>query len=259
MENKFKDGDFGRKILLTLAGVLMAYLIFYLGTLMRNNVKKYQYIGSADQMERTVTVNGAGKASGRNDIAATTIGYSNTGQDIAKAQADNKKIMDPVLADLKKMGIADKDLQSNYSIAPEFVFTPQTGNELKGYRISNSVEVKIRDLTKIPAVLALAGKYGANEVGGLSFNVDDPENLKTQARDKAVEDAKLKAVELAARLGVRLAGVVSYNEYESGPAPYPYAFAAKDAATGGEAPPPAIATGSRDITINVSLTYRITQ
>ena len=60
-------------------------------------------------MERTISVNGFGKVVGSNDIAVTTIGHSNTDKDVAKAQADNKKVMDKIAADLKTMGIEDKD------------------------------------------------------------------------------------------------------------------------------------------------------
>ena len=98
---------FGKKILMTIVGILLVNFIFYFGILIRNNAKKYNFIGRADKQERTITVNGLGKVSGNNDIAMTTIGYSNTDKDVAKAQADNKKVMDQVFADLKKLGLWD--------------------------------------------------------------------------------------------------------------------------------------------------------
>lgn len=252
------SGGFGRKILLTLVGVLLAYLIFLVGTLIHNNIKKYYYIGQADQMERTVTVNGFGKVVGSNDIAVTSIGYSNTDKDIAKAQTQNKQVMDKVMAELKQLGIAENDLQTNYSIYPDYNYTPEKGQELRGYRVTNLVTVKIRDLNKIPAVLSLAGKYGANEVGGLSFTIDDPENLKQQAREKAWVDAQRKADRLAAALGVRLAAVVSYYENEVGEyTPLPYAV--RDGLGGGPeaVAAPTVAVGSREVAMTVSITYKI--
>ncbi len=252
--------DFGKKILMTLAGVLLVYLIVYLGTLMKINLKKYSYVGMADQMERNITITGYGKVSGNNDIAVTTIGYSNSDKDVATAQKANKKVMDAVMSDLKKMGIEDKDLKTDYSIYPDYNYTQDKGQVLQGYRVINNVTVKIRDLTKISAVLSLAGKYNANQISGLNFTIDDTDNLKSVAREKALQDAKMKAVKLANSLGVRLVEVISYGEYESGPE-YPQPMYAKSVGVLGEAggggAPDVVAAGSRDVTMNVNITYKI--
>ncbi|MBI2444192.1 MAG: SIMPL domain-containing protein [Candidatus Magasanikbacteria bacterium] len=251
-------GSFGRKLLATLVGVLLAYLIFYVGTLIHLNLKRYQVVGLADTPERTLSVTGIGKVTGRNDIAVTTLGFSNLDKDVAKAQADNKKVMDQAMAALGKLGIAEADLQSDYNIAPEYHYTKANVQEFKGYRVSNRVTVKIRDLKKIPAVLSLAGQYGINEVGGLSFTIDDPGNLKTRARDLALRDAQFKAARLAAALGVRLSGVISYGEYEGG-GPELYGNLAPlrlpDAVGGGG--PETIPGGSREVLLNIQLTYKI--
>lgn len=250
--------EFVRKIMLTLAGVLLVYLIFFLGTLVRNNIKKFDYIGKADRMERVITVNGFGKVTGDNDIAVTTIGYANTDKDVGKAQLENNKVMDKVTADLKKLGISEQDLTSNYSIYPDFNYTQDKGQELKGYRVSRQVTVKIRDLGKITEVLNLAGKYGATEVSGLTFTIDDPENLKAQARDKALSDAKAKAKVLAETLGVKVVSVVSYFENEGNSDYYPVKTmtGAEGGGLGGYAPAD-ISAGSRDVVMNVSVTYEI--
>lgn len=249
---------FGKKILLTFVGILLVYTVFYLGTMIRKNMKEYDFIGRADRMERSITVNGFGKIVGNNDIAVTSIGFSNTSKDVAQAQLDNKKVMDQVYMDLKKMGVEEKDLQSNYTIYPDYNYTQDKGQELKGYRVSNSLTVKIRDLSKISDILALAGKYGATEVSGLSFTIDDPENLKLQARDKALVDAKAKAAKLAAALGVRLGAVISYYENEVVPGEfYPVMY---DKASGmGGAAPAAVSSGSKDVNMNVSVVYEILQ
>lgn len=250
---------FGKKLLMTFVGVLLVYAVFYLGTAIRNNMKEYDFIGKADRMERTVTVNGFGKVTGNNDIAMTSIGYSNTNKDIAQAQTENKRVMDQVYMDLKKLGVEEKDLQSNYTIYPEYNYTEERGQELKGYRVTSNLTVKIRDLTKISDILALAGKYGANEVSGLSFTIDDPENLKAEAREKALKDARAKAVDLANTLGVRLGGVIGYYENESGGEYYPVPMYDKVAVGMGGAGPVANPSGSKDVNMNVSIIYEILQ
>ncbi len=260
-ENKPQWGwghnHFGKKLMMTFVGILLVYTVFYVGTLIRNNVKKYDYIGQADRIEKTITINGYGKVTGSNDIAVTTMGYSNTNKDVAQAQADNKKVMDQIYSELKKLGIADKDLQSNYSIYPDYNYTQDKGQQLIGYRVSNSLAIKIRDLAKISNVLSLAGKYGATEVSGLNFTIDDPENLKSQARDKALVDAREKAAHLAGVLGLRLGGVITYNEYEGGSDVYQPKVMSMDAGGMGGGGPAAISGGSQDEVMNVNVTYEV--
>lgn len=254
--NKFGNW-FIKKLLMTFVAILLVYGIFYVGTLIRNNIKKYDFIGRADRMERTITVNGSGKVNGSNDIAMTTIGYSNTGPDVAKEQLNNKKVMDQVFNALKSLGVADTDLQTNYSVYPEYNYTQDKGQQLTGYRVSNQATVKIRDLSKIPDILGLAGKYGATEIFGLNFTIDDPESLKARARDKALTDARARANVLVNSLGVRLGGVVAY--YEGGTEDYPipvYEKSVLGMGMGGVAPE-VIAGGSKDVTMNVSVTYEI--
>lgn len=253
------QGGFGKKLMMTLLGILLVYIIFLVGSLLRNDLKKFYYIGKADRAERTIMVTGYGKVSAQNDIAVTTLGYSNTNKDVAKAQAENKKVMDQIMDELKKMGIDEKDLQSNYSIYPDYNYSPTKGQELVGYRVNNQVTIKIRDLSKIPTILGLAGKYGATEVSGLTFTIDDPENLKAQAREKALADAKAKARVLASQLGVSVVDVISYNEYESAPMYYDMyksSLMAEGGGMGGGAPA-AVSAGSRDVVINNTVTFEI--
>ncbi len=256
------NGAFAKKILWTLMGVLLVYVIFYVGTLIHNNIKTYQTIGQADKSERTITVNGTGKVTGSNDIAVTSIGYGNTDKDVALAQKNNKRVMDPIVAELRRLGIADKDLKTTYSIRPDYTTVPEKPPQLNGYRVESGVQVKIRDLSKIAAVLSVPGKYGATEVGDIEFSVYDSDDLKTLARDKALADAKAKAVQLAASLGVRLKEVVAYNEYEGSDYPIMYNAAPMRSMTDMVASIPSsgpdlIAAGSKEVVMNVSVTYEI--
>jgi len=249
--------DFVKKLSATLVIIFLVYLIFYVGTLVRNNIKEYDYIGSADKMERMITISGYGEVKGSNDIAMTTLGYSNTDKDVAVAQAGNKEVMDGIMADLKEMGIDSSDLQSDYSIYPEYEYG-EDGREFIGYRVNSNISVKIRDLSKIENVLSLAGKYGANQVSGLQFTIDDPENLKDEARNKAIADAQVKALELSKRLGVILGSVVSYNEYSS-QSPDVYAkYYSNEAFYGlGGGAVADVESGSQDVGMNVNITYEV--
>lgn len=249
--------EFGKKILLTLVGVLLVYLIFFIGTLLRNNIKTFNYIGQADQMERTITVTGYGKVTAKNDIAMTTLGYTNRDVDVAKAQINNSAVINKIMGDLRSMGIGDKDLQTNYSIYPEYSYTQDKGQQFSGYRVDSSATIKIRDLKNITPILSLAAKYGANQVGNLNFTIDDTQNLKDEARLKALAEAKAKARALARSLGVLIGEVVSYSDYDAQPE-YPiYAMKSMSLDAAGSVAPVDIAPGSKDVAMNVAVTYKI--
>ena len=242
-------------------GVLMVYLIFFVGTLMRNNIRKYDFIGQMDQSERMITVMGYGKATGTNDIAATTIGYTNVDKDVKKAQDENNKVMKQVMDELKKLGIKEEDLQTDYTIYPEYDYQNieviGDGDEykIKGYRVTQSVTVKIRDLSKVSAVLDLAGKFGANQVSALSFTIDDQESLKNKAREKALIDVRVKAEKLAQSLNVVLGEVVSY--YETPDYNYGYGYGSPSPTMYDSPMAAPVAPGSKDAVMNVNVTYKV--
>ncbi len=248
--------NFGCALARVFCGILLVYLIFYIGTLINNNLKQNHYIGLAPKQERTISVAGYGKINGSNDIAVTTIGYTNTSTDIGQAQAVNKKVMDAIMADLKKMKIDEKDMQSNYSIFPAYDYT-NSGKQFLGYQVTNKLTVKIRNLNNVQNILSLAGKYSVNQISGLSFTMDDNDNLKSQARIKALSDANKKAKVIAHYLGVNLGQAVSYGEYESSKGGYyPVANSlAEGLGRGSEIS--SIAGGSSDVEMNVNVVYEI--
>ena len=108
-------GHFGRKIMWTLAGILLAYVIILVGTMIRNNLQKYNYIGQADRPERTITVQGTGKVTVKPDIAVTTMGVISSAKTVAEAQQKNTEIMNKLIEKVKALGIEEKDIQTtNY-------------------------------------------------------------------------------------------------------------------------------------------------
>lgn len=247
-----------KKIFWALMCVALVFGIFLIESRAEYEQRRAAQVGIADRAVPTFTVSGFGKVTGTNDIAMTTIGFTNTDKDVATAQANNKKVMDQVMADLKKLGIEDRDLQTDYSIYPDYDYPADKGQQLKGYKVSQSVTVKIRKLDKIPSVLALAGKYGANEVGGLSFTIDDAENLRAEARVKALASAKEKAQKLADSLGMRIVEVINYSEYEGGGDDYQMLRNVAPVAEGvGGLSAPTVSSGSTDVQMTVNLTYEI--
>ncbi len=252
-----KCGEFARKIMLTLLGILLVYIIILVGSIIRNNLQKYNYIGRADRSERAITIQGTGKVTAKPDIAVTSMGMISSAKTVSEAQQKNTAIMNKLIEKLKALGIDSKDIQTtNYNIYPQYDYLQDKGQVLRGYEVNQSVTIKIRDLTKANQVLALAGEVGTNNVSGLQFTIDDNEIYKVEARKLALEKIAEKAKTLTNLLGVKVVGVVSYNEYEGSGGIYPMkAYADSSIGMGGGAP--AVESGSTDVTINASVTLEI--
>lgn len=180
--------------------------------------------GATQPVSRTITVVGRGEVKVKPDLATTTVGVEALGPTVDAAMEDAQARMTSVLDALKKLGIADKDIQtSNFSInferqstdsptvtaqATPGAFQPPAGF----YRVSNMVQVNIRDLTKVSEVIDTAVKAGANNVWGISFGLDNTDELEGQAREAAVADAKARAESLAELTGVKVGSVMAVSE-----------------------------------------------
>ncbi|OGH67928.1 MAG: hypothetical protein A3J66_01780 [Candidatus Magasanikbacteria bacterium RIFCSPHIGHO2_02_FULL_47_14] len=247
--------DFGRKILWTLLGILLVYSIVFLGTLIRNNLQKYNFIGKAEVQPRTITVEGVGEVTARPDVAMTTMGMVAEASTVAEAQQKNTQVMNNLIEKLKALGVSPDDLQTtNYNVYPQYDY-PEGGQVLRGYSVSQDVQVKIRDLAKANQVLALAGEVGATNVGGLQFTVDERDAYIAEAREEALQKVSQKVLALSQSLGVRPVRIAGYNEFEQGgPAPIPMM---REMAFGDVGGLPTIEAGTTDVVLNVQVTFEI--
>jgi uncharacterized protein YggE len=140
------------------------------------------------------------------------------------------------------------------------VYCPGGKQTLRGYQVSQTLTVKVRDTDKAGDILSGVGSLGASQVSGLSFTIDDQDALEAQARGKAIDDARAKAEALAKQLHVSLVRVVGFSESGNYPMPYAYnarAGMAMDAVTLESKSAPALPVGENKITSSVSISYEI--
>jgi uncharacterized protein YggE len=244
------------KLFSLLLSFLIIYTLVWLLGQIRNDIKKYEFIGRGEA-RNVITIEGEGKVTATPDIATVDIGMFTEGKEITKIQIENSQKMNDLITKIKGLGIEAKDIQTtDYSINPQYDW-PDGKRVFRGYRVNQSVHVKIRDLNKIGDVLKLAGESGANEVSGVNFTIDDPEALKAQAREKALENAFNKILAIAQKTGVRLGKIMSYSEYVPGePEPY-YRSMPEAGVGGGESTNPRIESGSLEIKVNVVIGWEV--
>jgi hypothetical protein len=140
------------------------------------------------------------------------------------------------------------------SVSP--IYCPSGKSVLTGYQVSESISVKLRDLSKAGSLLTSLGSAGVNDLNGPSFDVDNPDNVNAQARSAAIADAQSKAKELAKELGVSLVRITSFSE-NNGSYPQPIMYAMNASAGSAKAAAPEIAAGEQQVNDSVTITYEI--
>ncbi|OHA16328.1 MAG: hypothetical protein A2830_00280 [Candidatus Taylorbacteria bacterium RIFCSPHIGHO2_01_FULL_44_110] len=254
------------KILIGAVGALTIFLV----VVSIKEIKSIGYIGKDSPVYNTISVNGKGEVVSIPDVATFSFGVTETAKTVAEAQAQATNKTNAALKAVKDAGVAEKDIKTtSYSINPHYDYQDSvctTGyckpgkSVLTGYDVSQSVEIKIRDLSKAGAIFTSIGALDVQDVNGLSFSIDDIEKVKAEARSKAITDAKTKAKELAKQLEVRIIKITSF--YDSTDQPMYYGrgegMVSDVMSIKSSAPmPPQIPVGEDKVTSNVTITYEI--
>jgi uncharacterized protein YggE len=214
--------------------------------------------------KNTITVSDTGTKYATPDLAIVTFSVTNESKNVAEAMKENTDKMNAVISSVISNGVEEKDRKTtSFSIYPRYewyevsAIYPEGKRVFAGYEVNQSLEVKIRDLTKIGEIVEGATDAGANNVSDLQLTVDKQDEIKNQAREEAISKAKTKAEALAKQLGVRLVRISSFSEGSA----YPYYSSYKESALGiggGDASSvPNIQAGENKIEVTVSITYEI--
>ncbi len=206
--------------------------------------------------EHTISVSGTGRVIISPDVADLRLGVSVTKPTVKAARTIAAASMTKVIDALKKLGIADADMQtSGLSLQPVYDYNNNSNPpKLTGYTLSNGVVVTIRDLDKIGDAIDNGLAAGATTLDSVTFRVDDPAKAQEQARKQAMTQAKAIADTLASSAGVSITGVSSISE-TSGPMPYPVYYGAARAVAADAATP--VQVGTNEVTVTVSVVYLI--
>jgi len=166
----------------------------------------------AEDTSQTVTALGTATVTVTPDSASFSAGVTTQDTEIKTAQAVNSEAMQAVVAALEAAGVADEDLQTeNYSISPTYDYSGDT-QATTGYSISNTVQVTVRDLNQLSALLDAATTAGANETYGVTFTSSQYDTAYDQALQAAVLDAVRKAGVMAQATGLEAGSVISLAE-----------------------------------------------
>lgn len=188
-----------------------------------------------------LTVSGEGEARAAPDVATVRLGVVIQDREASAAQAGANKVARALLEKVRALQVAARDVQSS-----EVTLTPVFGGIRPGqegipppivaYRASNTISVRLEDLSLIGKVIDAGVAAGVNNIQGVEFGVRNETPLRAQALRDAVAEARRKAEAIADALGVELRGVHDVEEGGARIIPPPARFGGMMAAEGQATP-----------------------
>jgi Uncharacterized conserved protein len=218
---------------------------------------------AAERAPGRITIVGEGTVNAVPNMATLTSGVVTSASTAREALDANTEAMAGVIEAFKKAGIAAKDIMTDgFSVQPRYVYPePKDGSSqpprIDGYEVRNQVIVRVRELAKLGTVLDAAVTTGANQMGGLSFDVAEPAALLDKARSAAVEDAKRKAELYVQAAGAKLGRLVEINETSMQMPPRPMMMARSMDLAEAKAVP--VEAGEQTLRAQVRLTWELAE
>ncbi len=198
----------------------------------------------------SVDVSGVGVVNVVPDEVTINIRVENTGENTKALKKQNDAIVSEVLRFLKQVKIADKDVRTEYmNLTKNYDYNSKTYT----FAANQSLSIKLRDLSKYEQVIDGLLDTGINRIDGVVFSSSNREALESQARKKAVANAKMKAEEYASVLNQTVGKALSISEFRDSNGPQPlYRAMAMDSSSGeGQT----IAPGEMEIRTTVNISF----
>lgn len=206
-------------------------------------------LSGGEATSHTITVVGATSVTRVPDVVRISVGVTATKSTVKLARDAAGRSMKAVISSIKALGIDEKDIKTTgIDLSAQY----NNSSKITGYRMSEQLQITVRDLDKAGDVVDTATAKGATEVNGLSFEVADPASAMDEARAAAIAQARTSAQKMAAAAGVSLGEVVSISEsFASSPGPYYAGDSLRGAAI------PQLEPGTQDVQATVSVSFAI--
>lgn len=212
-----------------------------------------------DGAEPTLSVQGNGVVRVAPDVATVRLGISTEGESASEVQAEANVVASAILDAVLAEGLDERRVQTaRLELFPIYASQgpgENTTPRIIGYRASNTVTIRVDDLSRVGEIVDAALGAGANQLQGVGFGLDDDREAREDALRQAVEEARSKAGVMAAALDVDLDGILSVNEggiFVQPPMPLMEARFAAQADTSTPVSP-----GEVEVRASVSIQYRI--
>ena len=167
--------------------------------------------------EALLKVEAQGRQASAPDIMSLTAGTVTTGRTAREAVSANNRLSDKLLAAVRALGVEARDVRTSaLEVEPQMdeERADREGREprITGYVAKNSLELRLRDLSRAGEAVDALFAAGANSVEGPRFSLSDPRPAQRVARRAAIAAAREQAETYAEALGMRIARVLQLAE-----------------------------------------------
>lgn len=197
-----------------------------------------------------------GEATRTPDVVRIGAGVVTQAPNAQAALGGNSTRMERVIAALRRAGVEARDIQtSSVSLQPDYAYVNNQPPRLTGFRASNEVTVRFRDIARTGAILDALVAQGANQINGPSFELDRPEEALDEARRAALAAAGRRAALYAGAIGKRVGRILLISEADGTGGPRPSLRTYDVAVQAASAPP--IAPGESRIAAQLTVVYEL--
>lgn len=161
--------------------------------------------------QNRIAVLGKGELSVKPDIVYLSIGvesFAETAKSAQKSTAQKIAKVNQLLT--KTWKIDEKDIKTvEFYVQPNYSYSEKEGRKVQNYSANHTLEVTMRDLSKVGELLDAAAEAGANNIGNARFSVENRDAYEAQVIEKAMANAELKAQAIAKVSKRQLGAVVN--------------------------------------------------
>jgi uncharacterized protein YggE len=209
---------------------------------------------------RTITVSAEGKTTATPDMAEISFSVVSQGNNPQVLSDNNNTKMNSVLQFVSSQNIASSDIATTaYDLQPNYRYDETSQrNFITGYTLTQTVQVKIRDLKQVASLLGGLAPLGVNQIGGVDFTFQNPDKFVSIARGDAITKAGSAASAMAAQAGASLGEAVNISESSNVIFPQT-SYDMKGGVGMSLASPvaPTVAAGTQDVNDSVTVTYAL--
>lgn len=161
-----------------------------------------------DRDETLLTVTASGRADARPDEARLQLGVQSDAASAGEASRLNRTKMEAVTAALARLGVKPDDLQTRNLSLSRINYGAERGR----FRAYNTVDVTMRDMSKVGDAVTAVTEAGANVLSGPDLRVSDREAANKSAYAAAYRAARARAEVYAGAAGLKIGRVLAIRD-----------------------------------------------
>lgn len=204
--------------------------------------------------ETLLQISATGQTETKPDEANISVGVSSIGVSSEAATAANNAKINAVVGALKALGVAEADMQTQDVSVSRIGY----GVNRNKFEASNTITIRVRDVSKAGAAIQAATRAGANILSGPDLRVSDPEAASKGAYTAAYKTARARADTYAEAAGLKVVRVLVIRDGGAA-VPQPLAgYAMEEAADmRAQAAPPPVFAGTDRSQVSVSVDFAL--